>query len=52
LWLTSHYTRRLRELRSDLMRVLSEGRIVRSRGPQLADELESIGYAEWAAGEG
>lgn len=44
----THYTRLLRELRSDHVHVLSKGRIVRSGGPELADELERTGYAEWA----
>ena len=44
----THYTRLLRELRPDHVHVLSKGRIVKSGGPELADELESSGYAEWA----
>jgi Fe-S cluster assembly ATP-binding protein len=47
----THYTRLLRELRPDRVHVLSKGRIVKSGGPELADELESSGYAEWAVGE-
>jgi Fe-S cluster assembly ATP-binding protein len=46
-----HYTRLLGELRPDYTHVLSAGRIVVSGGPELADELESTGYAEWATGE-
>lgn len=44
----THYTRLLKELRSDRVHVLSKGRIVKSGGPELADELERSGYAEWA----
>ncbi|MDE3204476.1 MAG: Fe-S cluster assembly ATPase SufC [Acidobacteriota bacterium] len=44
----THYTRLLQELRCDRVHVLSRGRIVRSGGPELADELERTGYAEWA----
>ncbi|MDA8047693.1 MAG: Fe-S cluster assembly ATPase SufC [Actinomycetota bacterium] len=44
----THYTRLLRELRPDHVHVLSKGRIVRSGGPELAEELERTGYAEWA----
>lgn len=47
----THYTRLLRELRPDHVHVLSKGRIVKSGGPELADELESSGYAEWAEEE-
>jgi Fe-S cluster assembly ATP-binding protein len=45
----THYTRLLRELRPDVVHVLSAGRIVRSGGPELADELESTGYAPYGA---
>lgn len=44
----THYTRLLRELRPDHVHVLSKGRIVASGGPELADQLESSGYAAWA----
>lgn len=47
----THYTRLLRELRPDRVHVLSKGRIVASGGPELADQLESSGYAEWAEEE-
>jgi Fe-S cluster assembly ATP-binding protein len=48
----THYTRLLGELRPDHTHVLSAGRIVRSGGPELAEELETTGYAEWATEEG
>jgi Fe-S cluster assembly ATP-binding protein len=41
----THYTRLLRELRSDVVHVLRGGRIVEVGGPELADELERTGYA-------
>jgi Fe-S cluster assembly ATP-binding protein len=47
----THYTRLLTVLRCDYTHVLSRGRIVKSGGPELADELERSGYAEWAAEE-
>ena len=45
----THYTRLLSELRSDVVHVLSRGRIVRSGGPELADELERTGYAGYGS---
>jgi Fe-S cluster assembly ATP-binding protein len=44
----THYTRLLSELRPDHTHVLAGGRIVRSGGPELADEIEATGYAAWA----
>ena len=41
----THYSRLLRELRPDVVSVLREGRVVASGGPELAEELESTGYA-------
>ncbi|MBW3556791.1 MAG: Fe-S cluster assembly ATPase SufC [Actinobacteria bacterium] len=46
----THYTRLLLELRPDVVHVLSRGRIVRTGGPELADELEKTGYAPYADG--
>jgi Fe-S cluster assembly ATP-binding protein len=43
----THYTRLLTVLRPDRTHVLFQGRIVRSGGPELADELERTGYAGW-----
>ena len=43
----THYTRLLGVLRPDHTHVLFQGRIVRSGGPELADELERTGYAGW-----
>ena len=45
----THYTRLLHELRPDVVHVLSRGRIVRSGGPELADELEKTGYVPYGA---
>jgi Fe-S cluster assembly ATP-binding protein len=47
----THYTRLLLELRPDRVHVLSGGRIVKSGGPELADELEATGYGPYGAKE-
>jgi Fe-S cluster assembly ATP-binding protein len=41
----THYSRLLYELRADRVHVLARGQIVRSGGPELAEELEDRGYA-------
>jgi len=41
----THYSQLLEELRPDVVHVLSQGRIVATGGPELADELERTGYA-------
>jgi Fe-S cluster assembly ATP-binding protein len=46
----THYSRLLRELRPDVVSVLQDGRIVASGGPELAEELESTGYAGYESG--
>ena len=43
----THYSRLLRELRPDVVHVLSMGRIVETAGPELVDELEVSGYAQY-----
>jgi Fe-S cluster assembly ATP-binding protein len=48
----THYSRLLRELRPDVVSVLRKGRIVASGGPDLAEDLESTGYAGYAEEEG
>ncbi|MHB8244525.1 MAG: Fe-S cluster assembly ATPase SufC [Acidimicrobiales bacterium] len=48
----THYKRLLDELPPDVVHVLSEGRIVRSGGPELATELELTGYAGYRGGDG
>lgn len=45
----THYTRLLSELKPDVIHILVGGRIVDSGGPELADELESTGYARYGA---
>jgi Fe-S cluster assembly ATP-binding protein len=48
----THYSRLLRELRTDVVHVLSGGRIVTTGGPELADELERTGYAGYEDDDG
>jgi Fe-S cluster assembly ATP-binding protein len=43
----THYNRLLHELRADQVHVLAQGIIQRSGGPELAEELERTGYAEF-----
>jgi Fe-S cluster assembly ATP-binding protein len=43
----THYRRLLAELPAQHVHVLSEGRIVASGGPELAEELEKTGYAAY-----
>jgi Fe-S cluster assembly ATP-binding protein len=47
--LVTHYKRLLEYVSADVVHVMAGGRIVRSGGPELADELERTGYA-WADG--
>jgi Fe-S cluster assembly ATP-binding protein len=47
----THYSRLLQELRPDQVHVLAKGRIQQTGGPELADELERTGYAQWAEPE-
>jgi Fe-S cluster assembly ATP-binding protein len=49
--LVTHYKRLLEYIQPDRVHVMAAGCIVRSGGPELADELERTGYA-WAAGMG
>lgn len=44
----THYSRLFEELKPDFVHILAKGRIVRSGGPDLADELERDGYAVYA----
>jgi len=50
--LITHYTRILRYIKPDYVHVFSEGRIVESGGPELADKLESEGYQSYAVEAG
>jgi Fe-S cluster assembly ATP-binding protein len=43
----THYTRLLRELKPDVVHILAKGQIVKTGGPELADELEVDGYAAY-----
>jgi Fe-S cluster assembly ATP-binding protein len=43
----THYRRLLNELPAQRVHVLSEGRIVASGGPELAEELERTGYVAY-----
>jgi Fe-S cluster assembly ATP-binding protein len=47
--LVTHYKRLLEYVRPDYVHVMANGKIVRSGGPELADELERAGYA-WVDG--
>jgi Fe-S cluster assembly ATP-binding protein len=45
----THYQRLLSHIVPDTVHVMSDGRIVRSGGPELALELEAKGYADYAS---
>jgi len=47
----THYSRLLVELRPDVVHVLAKGRIVKTGGPELVEELERDGYAAFAPEE-
>ncbi|MDD2858766.1 MAG: Fe-S cluster assembly ATPase SufC [Candidatus Nanopelagicales bacterium] len=47
--LITHYTRILRYIKPDVVHVFSDGRIVETGGPELADILESDGYERFTA---
>jgi Fe-S cluster assembly ATP-binding protein len=49
LLLITHYQRLLNYIKPDMVHVLIDGRIVRSGGPELAEELEARGYDEMEA---
>ncbi len=48
----THYRRLLSELRPDMVHVLSKGRVVATGGPELAEQLETTGYAGFAETDG
>ncbi|NUP46032.1 MAG: Fe-S cluster assembly ATPase SufC [Catenulispora sp.] len=50
--LITHYTRILRYIKPDYVHVFSDGRIVESGGPELADKLESEGYQSYVVEAG
>jgi len=41
----THYSRLFEELKPDFVHILAKGKIIKSGGPELADELERDGYA-------
>ena len=43
----THYTRILQFIRPDFVHVLVQGQVVRTGGPEVADQLERTGYSEW-----
>jgi Fe-S cluster assembly ATP-binding protein len=47
--LITHYTRILRYIAPDFVHVFIGGRIVEEGGRELADELETNGYAKYGA---
>jgi Fe-S cluster assembly ATP-binding protein len=47
----THYTRILKYIPPQFVHVLVDGRIVKSGGPELADELEAKGYEGFRAAE-
>lgn len=47
----THYTRLLRELKVDRVHILVKGQFKASGGPELADELEVHGYANYVDDE-
>ena len=47
----THYSRLLNELKPDRVHILVKGRIVTTGGPELADVLESSGYAAFVPAE-
>ena len=47
----THYSRLLKYIKPDHIHVLVGGRVVRSGGPELADELERDGYAPYGVEE-
>jgi Fe-S cluster assembly ATP-binding protein len=47
----THYNRLLQELKPDVVHILARGAIQATGGPELAEQLEQTGYAEWAGDE-
>ncbi len=43
----THYTRILQFIKPDFVHVLVDGQVVRSGGPDVAEQLERTGYSEW-----
>lgn len=49
--LITHYTRILQYIKPDFVHVFVDGKVARSGGPELADQLEAEGYAEYEESE-
>ena len=49
--LITHYQRLLNYIVPDFVHVMIDGRIAQSGGPELAEQLEAEGYAEWQEAE-
>ncbi len=47
--LITHFTRILNYVKPDFVHVFFDGRIVRQGGPELADDIEANGYAQYTA---
>jgi Fe-S cluster assembly ATP-binding protein len=47
----THYQRLLDYIKPDVVHVMAKGKIVKTGGPELAQELEGSGYAEYIDGE-
>ena len=45
----THYSRMFEQLKPDFVHILAKGRIVKSGGPELADDLERDGYAAYSS---
>ena len=45
----THYTRILNYIDADVVAVMSDGRVIKQGGPELADQLEETGYEEIVA---
>jgi Fe-S cluster assembly ATP-binding protein len=52
LLLITHYTRILRYIKPDYVHVFVAGRIVQEGGPELAEQLEASGYADFVGKAG
>ena len=45
--MVTHYTRILKYIKPDIVHVFADGHFVKTGGPELADELEETGYANY-----
>ncbi|MGL4830963.1 MAG: Fe-S cluster assembly ATPase SufC [Propionibacteriaceae bacterium] len=51
LLLITHYSRILRYVKPDVIHVYVDGKVAETGGPELADQLESEGYAKYTGGK-